>query len=550
MQRLNRKKFMIFAGLSLVLLWGEAGMIRGETGGPDTLITVKAKPITVEMPVVGAGMQRPPVIFDHDQHSKSLNQVKKQDCGTCHILDAIDPRLSNPKVAVFKFPKTTFDVTDKNAAMKAYHGECASCHQKLSNEGRKSGPKIGMCGKCHVKKPMVKQTAWAWDPIFNYARHAAHVKAAENKCETCHHTYDKEQKKLIYTKNTENTCRACHKATDEENRRSFKKVAHAACIDCHMKLAQEKKKSGPSECKGCHVQPKDLNPEEIGKLPRLVREQKDMMDLTFGKTPETPAKLPITEVTQGPSLARMKAVPFNHKSHEPRTQFCSSCHHYSLEKCANCHSSEAKAKKGIKTTYERIFHDPSSKRACVGCHNTAKENQNCAGCHKMMKPGMPESSCPVCHRGPSKGQSVEIPSIPLVWDKEKVPEKLQLDVISKEYKPAELPHQKIIGKLTTISNNSSLARWFHSARDQALCTGCHHKNDFQAIDKAPKCIACHNRPFDPNNLGKPGIMGAYHQQCIGCHQAMGQKPTALECVKCHQEKDPLKTAAGLDGKQQ
>jgi hypothetical protein len=33
--------------------------------------------------------------------------------------------------------------------------------------------------------------------------------------------------------------------------------------------------------------------------------------------------------------------------------------------------------------------------------------------------------------------------------------------------------------------------------------------------------------------GKPGIVAAYHQQCTGCHTAMGQKPKALECDKCH-----------------
>ncbi len=57
-----------------------------------------------------------------------------------------------------------------------------------------------------------------------------------NKCESCHHTYDEAQKKLIYKKDTENSCRACHKAKDEKNARSMKKVAHSACIGCHMKL--------------------------------------------------------------------------------------------------------------------------------------------------------------------------------------------------------------------------------------------------------------------------------------------------------------------------
>jgi hypothetical protein len=106
-----------------------------------------------------------------------------------------------------------------------------------------------------------------------------------------------------------------------------------------------------------------------------------------------------------------------------------------------------------------------------------------------------------------------------------------------------MPHLKIVNKLLAVSNDSSLARWFHAGKDQALCAGCHHKSDLQqAVVKAPKCSSCHGRPFDPHALGKPGVMAAYHQQCMGCHEAMKQKPAALECTKCHAAKDGNQTA--------
>jgi len=159
-----------------------------------------------------------------------------------------------------------------------------------------------------------------------------------------------------------------------------------------------------------------------------------------------------------------------------------------------------------------------------------------------MKTGLPQSSCSVCHRGPSEGKIIEKAPTPLFQDKEKVPEKLQLKVLEREFKPAEIPHLKIVNKLVALSNESSLARWFHATKEQTLCSGCHHRSELQqAAIKAPKCSTCHNRSFDPKALGRPGLSAAYHRQCIGCHEAMNQKPAALECVKCHPAKEPVQT---------
>ena len=47
----------------------------------------------------------------------------------------------------------------------------------MAAEGKKTGPVIGLCGKCHVKKAAVEKVVWAWSPIFNYARHAEHLQA-------------------------------------------------------------------------------------------------------------------------------------------------------------------------------------------------------------------------------------------------------------------------------------------------------------------------------------------------------------------------------------
>ena len=53
---------------------------------------------------------------------------------------------------------------------------------------------------------------------------------------------------------------------------------------------QDKKRFGPVECKGCHGEHKDLTPDEIEKIPRLVRGQKDVMDLALAdkRPPDNP----------------------------------------------------------------------------------------------------------------------------------------------------------------------------------------------------------------------------------------------------------------------
>lgn len=568
MHRIGRNVCFILTGLIIVVLLGGIGSLHSkENKSPQTQVA-KSLPLLITHRGDAPALERPSVAFDHDLHTAALKQVKKGDCKVCHVLEEKVDFVNQRVVKVFTFPKFPYDTKDKRSIMNAYHAGCGNCHAERAAEGKKTGPDIGMCGKCHVKRAQIEKVAWAWSPIFNYARHYKHVKAidelssidkvkvvanievvgeikpADKRCLVCHHTYDEKQKKLIYKQDSANSCRACHKSKDEKNARSMRKVVHAACIGCHIELyenvkkelaaqgrtqlnEQDKKKFGPFDCKGCHGEHKTLPPEELKKIPRLVRGQKDVMDV----------------VTKDPKAARMKLVPFDHKAHEPRAQFCNTCHHYSLEKCSNCHTSQGNLKEGGGVSFERAFHKSGAVQSCVGCHETTKAGKNCAGCHQWMLDAMPKVSCPVCHRGTTEGKPIEVPPLPLVFDKEKVPEKLEIKQLEKEFKPADMPHQKIVKKLTLLSNNSPLARVFHAARgENAICSGCHHKTEMTATKKVPKCSSCHGRRFDPKELGKPGILAAYHQQCMGCHAAMDQKPKALECVKCHPAKEPQKQA--------
>lgn len=582
MYGINRVTAMIIIFLSIVLgiggmAWLHAGMLGNSRPSKD-----EGLPLILAHRGPGAKLDRPAVAFDHDRHTRALNATNSQECAVCHVLKETDSGLTNPEVKVFAFPKASFDPTDKKSVMYAFHQACVSCHRNKARQGKKTGPDIGLCGKCHVKGIDTRQIEWAWSPIFTYVTHAGHVRAAANwspsdnlniatgvkvigelsgkKCEVCHHTVDPGTKKLVYKRDSENSCQACHKTTDEKNVRSMRHVAHAACIGCHTTLeekvrkaardrgqttltAEEKKQFGPIECAGCHGEQKQPTIEEIRKAPRLVRGQKDVMDLSLKYVPDIAVPGAQTASLANMTSVRMKVVPFNHKAHEPRAQFCNTCHHHSLEKCSNCHTAAGPAPKGGNVSYKQAFHRPNAQQSCVGCHNRAKQDKQCAGCHQWQPADMqPTSSCAICHVGPSGGKVQDTPPMPLFTDKNKVPDVLLIKGLEKQFKPAELPHMKIVNKMVTISNSSSLARRFHATRDQALCSGCHHRSDLQqAAVQAPKCSSCHGPSFDVNALGKPGILAAYHRQCMGCHQAMNQKPAPLDCAKCHPPKKGLQT---------
>lgn len=575
MIQINRKLNVIALGLSCVLVLGVVGLVHSDALQTSNQKSDAGLVLMIDHPGNSKSLQRPAVAFDHDMHTKSLKSKTNQDCGACHLVKKDNPFGSNQKLDIYLFPKEEFDRSDISKIMVKYHNACGSCHKTMAKEGKKTGPQIGMCGKCHVRTGTIKHAEWNWSPIFNYVEHASHIekiskndkikefniagkveirgelREANSNCHLCHHSYDEKTKKLYYTKDTENSCGACHKSKDEKNVRSLRNVVHAACIGCHTKANEGLKKNvqvvslagpkdlAPIECKGCHKDRKAPKASEIAQRPRLMRGQKDFMALSY--------KEPGANNAPAASKARMKSVYFNHKSHEPRAQFCNSCHHHSLEACGNCHTMSGDRKKGGGVSYERAFHTVTSQKACIGCHEGAKSVSKCAGCHSSMpNRWLSESTCAVCHTGQIEGKPTEQPDLPLTFDKERVPEKILIKTLEKEFKPAEFAHAKIVTNLTKVSNQSSLAKAFHATKgENAICAGCHHRTEPSAAQtkKVPACISCHTRSFDPSDLGRPGILAAYHRQCMGCHEAMNQKPLSLECAKCHQPKDNAQQTA-------
>jgi hypothetical protein len=460
-------------------------------------------------------LERPPVVFLHDLHTQTL-EIKEKGCDTCHLTDK--KGLLSPKFMRLKNE-------DKQSVMEIYHENCIDCHKGRAAAGLKSGPVT--CGECHRVEPTSVST---WQPMgLDHSLHYRHIRASKEKCDQCHHEYDPKTKKLIYEKGKEASCRDCHRKETEENRNSMRLVSHWACVGCHQTKLSEKVDTGPVNCGGCHDSEKQRAIKKLDKVPRLARNQPDIALVG-------PPALDLP-------LSKMNTVPFDHKAHEGYATTCRVCHHESLKACKECHTL-AGDEKGKGVTLERANHETKSNHSCLGCHERKKLEPSCVGCHGLLKQGsFAESTCQKCHGGPRPDDPI-IEQTPkedlsrfmpqdvqasLSFPEKEIPKEVTIKVLAKEYKPAVFPHRKIIDKLREHVGNSPLASRFHGHED-VVCMACHHHSPMGT--RPPLCGSCHGRPPKQENLFMPGLLGAYHIQCMGCHLGMGlEKPAS--CTGCH-----------------
>ncbi len=88
---------------------------------------------------------RPPSVFPHDLHNEKADL---DDCSACHHIFSGKKRSvgesSEGTPCVECHPVTSREETNAPGLMKAFHGRCKGCHEKVS-----AGPV--MCGECHKR---------------------------------------------------------------------------------------------------------------------------------------------------------------------------------------------------------------------------------------------------------------------------------------------------------------------------------------------------------------------------------------------------------------
>ena len=221
-----------------------------------------------------------------------------------------------------------------------------------------------------------------------------------------------------------------------------------------------------------------------------------------------------------------------------------------MSSCASCHTLTG-SEEGKKVKLEQSMHQVDATSSCIGCHTEAQQDPKCAGCHDSMArhDRKDEKTCVACHMSPPAGYNPDSSDVEKqaaatqllesrqaimgTYSDADIPEKVIIKELVDKYKPVELPHRKIVNTLVNNIKDNKIARYFHTD-EGTLCQGCHHNSP--PAKKPPLCGSCHGKPFDERNPFKPGLMGAYHQQCMECHQTMGiAKPPSQDCTACHLE---------------
>ncbi|RJP94610.1 MAG: cytochrome C [Desulfobacteraceae bacterium] len=534
----GRQKFIFIALAVAFLVIPRLGAASQKADTPD-LIDIRlteGKPVR-EMPGVG---------FSHDKHT---NTLKDQNCSACHLKE-------NGKF-IFKFQRIKDGGyhTDKTL----YHEKCISCHQERSEKSLSSGPLTSQCRLCHSQTGAAIKTAQpvAMDKSLHYRHEIASAihpakEGEETNCSACHHEYDKALDKTVYVKGEESTCRYCHKATLIEKTRSFQTVAHESCVNCHYQIQSTQQKAGPTDCAACHAPARLSGIAKLEDVPRIKRNQPDSVLMSLWLKDAQTAQ----QAGKEPSKQFVNPVAFNHKLHEAKTEHCYTCHHDSMETCSECHTRTGSDKSHL-TRLDQAMHSPDSRKSCLGCHETQMESKDCSGCHfQMVQTNFTDSDCTKCHAIDRKWLD-PMPDSKEAWTQiaeqdirlrpdrqrllqekqihiDQTPEEVTIDILADQYEGAKFPHRKIAKSLSQRIEKSELAKQFHDGTS-TLCSGCHH----HSLDPAspPKCASCHGISPTSEPDGRPGLKGAYHSQCITCHQQMGiEKPAATDCNSCHQKR--------------
>lgn len=131
-------------------------------------------------------------------------------------------------------------------------------------------------------------------------------------------------------------------------------------------------------------------------------------------------------------------------------------------------------------------------------------DSDCGRCHSCARP-TPEHKCPpTCTRKVTPERKVTFA--------DQGPDVVILNELEDAYLPVPFDHR----------GHAEMAEMVHG------CVTCHHHTP--EGQRHPACRTCHDISVAGTDLFKPGLKGAYHQQCLNCHRDWIDE---TDCAKCH-----------------
>lgn len=127
----------------------------------------------------------------------------------------------------------------------------------------------------------------------------------------------------------------------------------------------------------------------------------------------------------------------------------------------------------------------------------------CAECHVCSTPTLSDPCLRNCPRPRVTPEELKIG-----------PDEISINEIESEYGPVQFSH-RLHAEMTAMDRG---------------CQDCHH---FQEIGGITACKNCHPANAADENLEQPSLKGAYHRQCLGCHQEWSHDTA---CEICHVKK--------------
>ncbi len=127
--------------------------------------------------------------------------------------------------------------------------------------------------------------------------------------------------------------------------------------------------------------------------------------------------------------------------------------------------------------------------------------RSCTECHTCSRPAAAEPCLRACPRHGEGG-----------WSPEEGPDFIVLNEIEDLYEPVEFSH-RIHARMSELDTG---------------CVACHHYTP--TGQSHPPCKECHSADLVHEHLDQPALKGAYHRQCMGCHQEWTGE---TECEVCH-----------------